>query len=60
MKLDGEVSAVALKKRTSADISYSFGDTVFAQATRGLMFEASIGGEHFAYKPIEDWWILKV
>ncbi len=54
LKFDGQASAVAFKKGASADLSYSDGVTVFTQAIGGLMFEASIGGQHFANQPIED------
>lgn len=54
LKFDGQASAVAIKKGASADLSYSDGVTVFTQAIGGLMFEASIGGQHFANQPIED------
>lgn len=53
LKFDGQVSAVALKKGASADLSYSYGVAVFTQAIGGLMFEASIGGQHFSNHPIE-------
>jgi hypothetical protein len=54
LKLNGQASAVAIKKGASADLSYSYGVAVFTQAKGGLMFEASIGGQHFANHPIED------
>ena len=54
LKLNGQASAVAIKKGASADLSYSYGVAVFTQAKGGLMFEASIGGQHFANQPIED------
>jgi lipid-binding SYLF domain-containing protein len=54
LKFDGQASAVALKKGTSADLSYSYGAAIFTQAIGGLMFEASVGGQHFSNQPIED------
>jgi lipid-binding SYLF domain-containing protein len=54
LKFDGQTSAVAIKKGASADLSYSYGVAVFTQAKGGLMFEASIGGQHFSNQPIED------
>lgn len=54
VKFDGQASAVALKAGASADISYSYGVAVFTQAKGGLMFEASIGGQHFSNQLIED------
>ena len=53
LKLYGQASAVALKVGASADLSYSYGVAVFTQTIGGLMFEASIGGQHFASQPIE-------
>ena len=54
LKFNGQASAVAIKKGTSADLSYSYGVAVFTQAMGGLMFEASIGGQHFANQQIKD------
>ena len=54
LKFDGQASAVALKKGTSADLAYSYEVVAFTQAIGGLMFEASIGGQHFSNQPIED------
>jgi lipid-binding SYLF domain-containing protein len=54
LKFDGQASAVALKKGVSADVSYEYGVAVFTQAIGGLMFEASIGGQHFANDPINN------
>jgi len=53
LKLYGQASAVVLKEGASADLSYSYGVAVFTQTIGGLMFEASIGGQHFASQPIE-------
>jgi len=53
LKFDGQASAVAIKKGASADLSYSYGVSVFTQVIGGVMFEASIGGQHFAHQPIE-------
>ncbi len=36
----------------SSDAPYEFGVIVFTQAIGGLMYEASIGGQHFANSPI--------
>lgn len=51
LKFDGQASAIALKKGVSLDIAYKDGVAVFTQAIGGLMFEASLGGQHFTYKP---------
>ena len=54
MKFDGQASAVALKSGASADVPYAYGVSVFTQAIGGLMFEASIGGQHFDNSPISN------
>jgi lipid-binding SYLF domain-containing protein len=54
LKFNGQASAVAIKKGASADLSYSDGVAVFTQPKGGLMFEASIGGQHFKNQLIED------
>ncbi len=46
-----QVSAVALKAGASADAKYSSGVAVFTVAKGGLMYEASVGGQKFSYKP---------
>ena len=50
LKFDAQASAVAIKEGASADLSYSDGVAVFTQTKGGLMYEASIGGQHFTYK----------
>lgn len=54
LKFNGQASAVAIKKGASADLSYSDGVAVFTQSKGGIMFEASIGGQHFKNQLIED------
>ncbi len=51
LKFDAQASAVAITEGASADLSYSGGVAVFTQTKGGLMYEASIGGQHFTYKP---------
>lgn len=51
LKFDGQASATAIKKGVSLDIAYNEGVAVFTQAIGGLMFEASLGGQHFTFKP---------
>jgi lipid-binding SYLF domain-containing protein len=51
LKFDAQASAVALTEGASADVSYSDGVAVFTQTKGGLMYEASIGGQHFTYEP---------
>jgi lipid-binding SYLF domain-containing protein len=49
LKFDAQASAVAITEGASADLSYSGGVAVFTQTKGGLMYEASIGGQHFTY-----------
>ena len=42
-----QVSAVALKAGVSVDAEYREGMLVFTQASGGLMYEASVGGQKF-------------
>lgn len=51
LKFDAQASAVALKKGASIDAAYQDGVAVFTQTKGGLMYEASIGGQHFKYVP---------
>ena len=46
-----EVSAVALTSGASANAAYRDGVAVFTVAKGGLMYEASVGGQKFSYKP---------
>ncbi len=50
LKFDAQASAVALKDGASIDAAYQDGVAVFTQTKGGLMYEASIGGQHFKYK----------
>ena len=50
LKFDAQVSAVAIKPGVSVDVAYVNGVAVFTQPLGGLMFEASLGGQHFTYK----------
>ncbi|MGB5243884.1 MAG: lipid-binding SYLF domain-containing protein [Lutimonas sp.] len=51
LKFDGQASAVALEKGASVDLAYKDGVAVYTKAIGGLMFEASLGGQHFKFKP---------
>jgi len=46
-----QASAVALESGASANAKYTDGVAVFTMAEAGLMYEASIGGQKFSYKP---------
>jgi lipid-binding SYLF domain-containing protein len=49
---DAQASAVAIASGASANAKYRSAVVVFTQAKGGLMYEASIGGQKFGYKPI--------
>lgn len=44
-----QASAVAATKGASANVKYRDGVMVFTQEKKGLMYEASIGGQKFSY-----------
>lgn len=50
VKFDAQASAVAIENGASVDAAYHDGVGVFTQTKGGLMFDASIGGQHFKYK----------
>lgn len=53
LKFDAQASAVALDEGASIDAAYNEGVAVFTQIIGGLMVEASIGGQHFTFDPIQ-------
>ena len=53
VKFDGQASAVAITEGGSVDVAFKDGLAVFTQTSGGLMFEASIGGQHFSFKAKE-------
>lgn len=46
-----QASAVALKSGASANAKYTDCVAVFTMGEAGLMYEASIGGQKFSYRP---------
>src|SRR5262245_31206942 len=54
LKLDAQASAIALDARASADLAYRNGVAIVTMAKGGLMYEASVGGQKFSFKPIEE------
>jgi lipid-binding SYLF domain-containing protein len=46
-----QASAVAATTGASANVKYKDGVMVFTQEKKGLMYEASIGGQKFSYSP---------
>lgn len=47
-----QISAVAAASGASADAKYIEGVSVFTMAKRGLMYQASIGGQKFKFKSL--------
>jgi hypothetical protein len=52
LKLDAQASAIALTARASADLAYRDGVAIVTMAKGGLMYEASVGGQKFSFKPL--------
>ena len=52
IEFSGQASAVAITAGASADIDYAKGVAVVSKAKGGLMYEATLGGQTFDYKPI--------
>lgn len=53
LKLSAQASAVAATAGASADLGYNDGVAITTMAKGGLMYEASVGGQHFEYEPFE-------
>ena len=51
-EFSAQASAVAVTKGASTNVKYRNGVLVFTQEKGGLMYEASIGGQKFHYKPL--------
>lgn len=47
---DAQATAVAVKAGAGTNVKYSNGVAVFTMDEKGLMFEASIGGQKFSYQ----------
>ncbi|MCG8434304.1 MAG: hypothetical protein MJA83_09765, partial [Gammaproteobacteria bacterium] len=52
LKLSAQATAVAAAAGASANAAYSHGIMIFTVAKAGLMYEASIGGQKFKFKPL--------
>ena len=50
-ELSAQASAVAVTKGASGNVKYRNGIMIFTQEKGGLMYEASVGGQKFDYKP---------
>ena len=53
LKFDAQATAVILDEGGSIDAAYNEGVAVFTQIIGGLMAEASVGGQHFTFDPIQ-------
>lgn len=51
-ELGAQASAVAVTLGASADANYDGGVAVFTQVSGGLMYEATVSGQKFKYKPL--------
>jgi lipid-binding SYLF domain-containing protein len=52
LKLDAQASAIAVTARASADLAWHNGVAIVTMGKGGLMYEASVGGQHFSFKPL--------
>lgn len=52
-EFSAQASAVAVTAGAAANVNYRDGVMVFTQEKGGLMYEASVGGQKFGYKPFE-------
>ena len=52
LKLDGQASAIAVTARAALDLAYRNGVAIVTMAKGGLMYEASVGGQKFSFKPL--------
>jgi len=50
LKFDAQASAVAITAGASIDAAYQDGVAVYTMVKGGLMYEASIGGQHFKFE----------
>lgn len=51
LEFDAQISAVAATKGAAANADYSSNVAVFTLVKGGLMYEASVGGQHFSFTP---------
>jgi lipid-binding SYLF domain-containing protein len=50
-EFDAQAGAVAVTAGVSVDAAYEHGVAIFTMAKGGLMYEASVGGQKFSFKP---------
>ena len=53
LKFSAQTSAVAIVPGASFDVAYDEGVAVFTRVKGGIMAEASLGGQHFSFIPVE-------
>ncbi len=53
-ELGAQASAVAVTAGASANAAYDHGVAVFTAAKGGLMYEATVSGQKFGFKPVES------
>jgi lipid-binding SYLF domain-containing protein len=51
-EFDAQASAIAVTARASRDIAYNRGVAILTLGKGGLMYEASVGGQKFTFKPL--------
>lgn len=51
-ELSAQASAIAAAEGVAADARYRSGVAIFTLGKKGLMFEASVGGQKFSYDPL--------
>ena len=52
IEFSGQASAVAVTKGAAANVKYKEGVMIFSQTKGGLMYEASVGGQKFKFRPL--------
>ena len=52
LKFSAEVSAIAVDKGAAANVKFTDGMIVFVQQKAGLMYELSVGGQSFSFRPV--------
>ena len=53
LKFSAQTSAVAIVPGASFDVAYDEGVAVFTRVKGGIMAEASLGGQHFSFVPVQ-------
>ena len=54
IELSAQASAIAASAGVAATAKYSHGVAIFTLGKAGLMYEATVGGQKFSYKPYRD------